>query len=121
MQAEGVAHGRGDFGVAVAPAVGADEWERVFFVFYEVVAHPGLSALHQIDGIEQIRAWSTGQAASLRTEIVDRQAIVGGLPKIQVAKRGIGSGGQSICLGDADFPGLFPFGDTVRLDVQLFG
>lgn len=52
---------------------------------------------------------------------MDREAVVGGLFQVEVAERGVGSGGESICLGDADFAGLFPLGDTVRFDVQLFG
>lgn len=52
VEAEGVAHGRGDCGVVVVVAVGTDEGEGVFFVFDEVVAHPSLAALHLIDCVE---------------------------------------------------------------------
>lgn len=121
IEAEGVAHGRGDCGVVVAVAVGADEGEGVFFVFDEVVAHPGLAALHLIDGVEQIGAWALGRVAGARAEVVDREAVVGGLFQVEVAEGGIGSGGESICLSDADFAGLFPLGDTVGFDVQFLG
>ena len=121
VEAEGVAHGRGDCGVVVAVAVGADEGEGVFFVFDEVVAHPGLAALHLIDGVEQIGAWAPWRVAGARAEIVDREAVVGGLFQVEVAEGSVGSGGESICLGDADFAGLFPLGDTVRFDVQFLG
>ena len=121
VEAEGVAHGRGDCGVVFVVAVGADEGERVFFVFDEVVAHPGLAALHLIDCVEQIGAWAPGRVACARAEVVNRQAVVGGLFQVEVAERGVGPGGESICLGDADFAGLLPFGDTVRFDVELFG
>ena len=121
IEAEGVAHGRGDCGVVVAVAVGADEGEGVFFVFDEVVAHPGLAALHLVDCVEQIGAWAPWRVAGARAEVVDRQAVVGGLFQVEIAEWGVGSGGESICLGDADFAGLLPLGDTVRFDVELFG
>lgn len=121
MEAEGVAHGRGDCGVVFVVAVGADEGEGVFFVFDEVVAHPGLAALHLIDCVEQIGAWTPGWVAAARAEVADWQTVVGGLFQVEVAERCVGSGGESVCLGDADFTGLFPLGDTVGFDVELLG
>ena len=121
MEAEGIAHGRGDCGVVVAGAVGADEGEGIFFVFDEVVAHPGLAALHLIDCFEQIGARAHGWVAAARAEVVDREAVVGGLFQVEVAEGSVGPGGESICLGDADFAGLFPLGDTVRFDVEFLG
>ena len=107
--------------MVVAVAVGADEGEGIFFVLDEVVAHPGLAALHLIDGVEQIGAWAPGWVAGARAEIVDREAVVGGLFQVEVAERRVGPGSESICLGDADFAGLLPVGDTVRFDVELLG
>ena len=121
VEAEGVAHGRGDFGVVVAVAIGADEGEGVFFVFDEVVAHPGLAALHLIDCVEKIGAWAPGRVAGARAEVVDREAVVGGLFQVEVAEGSVGPGGESVCLSDADFAGLFPLGDTVGFDIQFFG
>lgn len=116
-----MAHGRGDCGVVVAVAIGADEGEGVFFVFDEVVAHPCLATLHLIDCVEQIGAWARGRVAGARAEIVDREAVVGGIFQVEVAEGSVGFGGESICLGDADFAGLLPLGDTVRFDVEFLG
>ena len=121
IEAEGMAHGRGDCGVVVAVAVGADEGDGVFFVFDEVFAHPSLAALHLIDCVEQVGARAPGRIAVLGAEVVDREAVVGGLFQVEVAERGVGSGGEFVGLGDADFSGLLPLGDAVGFDVQLFG
>ena len=121
IQTQRGAHGRGDFDVAVGLAVGADEGLRVFFVFDEFVAHPGLAALHLVDGVEQIGAGTLGRCAAWGAEVAYRQRFVGRVAEVEVAERRVGPGCESVGPGDADLAGLFPLQHAFRIDIHLVG
>jgi len=121
LEVERGVHGCGDFGVAVARVVGTDEGEGVFFVLDKFIAHPGLAALHLIDGVEQVGARTVRRLAGAGAEVLDGKALVGGIVEVEVAERCVGLGGEFVGLSDADFAGLFPLGDAVEFDGDLFG
>ena len=77
--------------------------------------------MHFVDGVEQVGARTVRRLAGAGAEVLNGQALVGGIVEVEVAEGCVGLGGEFVGLGDADFAGLFPLGDAVEFDGDLFG
>lgn len=69
---------------------------------------------HLIDCVGQVGARTVRRLAGARAEVLEGQALVGGIVEVEVSEGCIGLGGVFVGLSDADFAGLFPLGDALE-------